>query len=198
MVRSQIANLTPDPSFVHNLCFRCLDESRKPVLDICVLRAFQWYKELFNPMCFGPCNHFLKIRGFIETPSPKVGVHLGVWRFNSHTFHTLNLLGAWNVISGFHSWHAPLKALALVASPRLGLRHEHTQTIATLALVSRPRQGLAKMGAKNEAQESHFMFMGVWESVREWTFTLLSELPFWELESWWSPEFSESNLTLDH
>jgi hypothetical protein len=28
----------------------------------------------------------------------------------------------------------------------------------------------------------------------EWTFTLPSELPFWELESRWTPEFSESNF----
>jgi len=29
--------------------------------------------------------------------------------------------------------------------------------------------------------------------VREWTFTLPSELPLWELESWWAPKFSKSN-----
>ncbi len=29
--------------------------------------------------------------------------------------------------------------------------------------------------------------------MTEWTFTLPSELPFWELESWWSLEFSESD-----
>jgi hypothetical protein len=39
--------------------------------------------------------------------------------------------------------------------------------VATLALGSRPRQGLVKMQAKNEAQESHFMLPGVRESVRE-------------------------------
>jgi hypothetical protein len=30
-----------------------------------------------------------------------------------------------------------------------------------------PRQRLAKVWAKNQAWESHFMFPGVWESVRE-------------------------------
>jgi hypothetical protein len=32
-----------------------------------------------------------------------------------------------------------------------------TYFVTTLALGSRPRQGLAKVWAKNEAQESHFM-----------------------------------------
>jgi len=53
--------------------------------------------------------------------------------------------------------------------------------VTTLALGSRPRQGLAKVRAKSEAQESHFMLPGVWECVREWTPTLPSELPLWEL-----------------
>jgi len=42
--------------------------------------------------------------------------------------------------------------------------------VATLALGSWPRQGLAKTWAK-EAQESHFMPPRVQKSVREWTFT---------------------------
>jgi len=31
-------------------------------------------------------------------------------------------------------------------------------------------------------------------SVREWTFTLLRQLPLWEMESRWTPETSESDL----
>jgi lipopolysaccharide export LptBFGC system permease protein LptF len=42
-----------------------------------------------------------------------------------------------------------------------------TSVISTLALGSRLKQGLAKVWAKNEAQKSHFMLLGVWESVRE-------------------------------
>jgi len=42
-----------------------------------------------------------------------------------------------------------------------------TSPVATLALGLRPRQGLTKVWAKNQAWESHFMFLGVWESVRE-------------------------------
>jgi hypothetical protein len=39
--------------------------------------------------------------------------------------------------------------------------------VTTLALGSRPKQGLAKVRAKSEAQESHFMLSGVWGSVGE-------------------------------
>jgi len=34
---------------------------------------------------------------------------------------------------------------------------------------------------------------GVQKSVREGTLTFLSELPCWGLESWWTPEYSESD-----
>jgi hypothetical protein len=65
--------------------------------------------------------------------------------------------------------------------------------VVTLTLGLRPRQGFGKVWAKKEAWESHLMLLGVWENVREWTSTLPSELPLWELESWWISRFSESN-----
>jgi hypothetical protein len=37
-------------------------------------------------MNFDSYNHLLKILEFIETPTPKVGSHLGVWGFIPHTF----------------------------------------------------------------------------------------------------------------
>jgi hypothetical protein len=86
MVGGQFDNFTPSPSFGHNLCFKCLNGSCEPLLDISVPRAFQWYKELFNLVGFDPYNRSLKIWESIVTPTPKKGVHLGVWRFNSHTF----------------------------------------------------------------------------------------------------------------
>jgi hypothetical protein len=50
-----------------------------------------------------------------------MGVQLGVWRFiPSHSFA---LSRVWNVIPELPFWSAPLQALALVASPRLGLQH---------------------------------------------------------------------------
>jgi hypothetical protein len=42
-----------------------------------------------------------------------------------------------------------------------------THDVTTLTLGSRAKQGLAKVQAKNEAWESHFMFSGMWESVSE-------------------------------
>jgi hypothetical protein len=117
MVKSRIGNLTPDPSFGHNLCFKCPNGPCEPILDIYVPRAFQWYKELFNLMIFDPCNRPLKIWKSIETPTPKVGAHLGMWGL----IPSYPLMGAWNVTSRLHSWPTPLPTLALIANPRLGL-----------------------------------------------------------------------------
>jgi len=39
-----------------------------------------------------------------------------------------------------------------------------------------------------------FTFLRVQKSVRKWAHTLLNGLPFWELESWWTPKFLESVL----
>jgi hypothetical protein len=120
VVGNQIGNLVPSPSFGHNLCFKCPNGSCKPILDTYVLRTFQWYNEIFNPMSFDPCNCPLKIWKSIGTPTPKVGVHLGMWGFISSHFPTLP--GAWNATPRFHSWPAPLPTLALVMSLRLRLR----------------------------------------------------------------------------
>jgi hypothetical protein len=67
------------------------------------------------------------------------------------------------------------------------------KNVVTLALGLRPRQGLARLQAKEQAQESHLMLSGVQKSVRESTLTLPSELPFWELDSQWTPESLERN-----
>jgi hypothetical protein len=41
VIKSQIGNLTPGPSFGHNLCFRYPNGSCEPILDIYVPKAFQ-------------------------------------------------------------------------------------------------------------------------------------------------------------
>ncbi len=61
------------------------------------------------------------------TPIPKMGVHLGMWGFTPS--HSFALLGAWIVTPGLPSWPAPLQALALVASLRLGLRQYELEPI---------------------------------------------------------------------
>ncbi len=108
-------------SFDHNLCIKYPNGSCEPILDIYIPRAFQWYKEIFNPMGFDPCDRSLKIWKSIETPILKVGAHLRMWRFIPS--HSRTLPRAWNVTPGLHSWLAPSQALALVASPKLKLRH---------------------------------------------------------------------------
>jgi len=107
MVENQIANLSPGPSFGHNLCLRCPNGSCKPILDIYVPRDFQWYKELLNPMGFNPYNCSLKIWESIKTPTPKVGVHFGVWGFIPS--HSPTLLKTWDVTPKLPSWPTPLQ-----------------------------------------------------------------------------------------
>jgi len=72
-------------------------------------------------MGFDPYNRSLKVWESIGTLTPKVGAHLGVWGFIPWHFFTLP--GTWDVTLELPSWPAPLQTLALVASPRLGLRH---------------------------------------------------------------------------
>jgi hypothetical protein len=73
-----------------------------------------------------------------------------------------------------------------------------TKFIVTLTLGLWLKQGLARVwackGAGQEgSRESHFMLPRMQANVREWTLTLPSELPLWELESGWTLEFSESD-----
>jgi hypothetical protein len=86
VVGSQIGNLILDLSFGHNLCFKCPNGSCKPILEIYVPRAFQWYKEIFHPMGFDPCNCSLKIWESIGTLIPKVGF---IWECGGSFPHTL-------------------------------------------------------------------------------------------------------------
>ncbi len=110
VVGSQIVSLTPGLSFCHNLCYRCLNGSCEPILDIYNSIAFQQYKELFNARCFDLYNHSLKVR---ESNS-QYGSSLGSVSLHPHTL-------------SHSSWPAPLQAFALVASPRLGLQHRMKQ-----------------------------------------------------------------------
>jgi hypothetical protein len=95
MVRSQFDTLIPNLSFSHNLCYRPSNGSCKPILNIQVLKKFQWYKEVFNPMSFDPSNHFLKIWDLIGIPTPKMGVHLGLCGFIPSQFFTFSKVWMW-------------------------------------------------------------------------------------------------------
>ncbi len=75
-------------------------------------------------MGFDPCNRFLKIRESTETPTPNMGVHLGVWGF--FPSHFFALPGAWNV--------TPDLVLArTLVSPCLG--REPKAKVATLLMI---------------------------------------------------------------
>jgi hypothetical protein len=85
MAGNQIANLTLDLSFGHNLCFRCPNGSCEPIFDIYVSIAFQWYKELYKERGFDPCNHSLKFWESTWTPTPNNGSSFGSVSVHFHT-----------------------------------------------------------------------------------------------------------------
>jgi len=68
VVGSQIASSTPDPSFNHNLCYRCPNGSREAILDIYASKPFQQYKEHFNARCFDAYNRILSFQKSWRTP----------------------------------------------------------------------------------------------------------------------------------
>jgi hypothetical protein len=72
VVGNQTANLTPGPSFVHNLGCRCLNDQYEAIFDIYVLRPFQWHQEHPNARCFGPCCWALNIQESRRTPNPQL------------------------------------------------------------------------------------------------------------------------------
>jgi len=98
LVGSQTGSSTLGLSFGHNLCFGCLNEQCEPILDIYAPRAFQWYKKRHKPLRLDPSNWSLKFWEFVGTPSPKVGVALGVWRLTPS--HSPTLPGVPNVTPG--------------------------------------------------------------------------------------------------
>jgi len=124
LVGSQIGNLIPGLSFGHNLCFRCPNEQCEPILNIYIPRSFQWYKEWHKPLSLDPWNLSLKFQESTKTPSPKVGVALGVWGFTPS--HFLTLPGVCDVTPKLPLGPHPCNPFALVVSPKLGLRQPCT------------------------------------------------------------------------
>jgi hypothetical protein len=101
VVESQIANLTPDLSFCHNLCCKCPNGSCEPILDIYASITFQWYKELFNARCFDLCNRSLKVWESTGTPTPKGEL---TWECESSFSHSY--------------WPAPLRPFCFGRKPK--------------------------------------------------------------------------------
>jgi len=145
---------TPGPSFGHNLCFRCPNEQCEPVLDIYASRAFHWYKERNKTLRFDPSNRSLKFWESTETPSPNLGVALGVWRLTPS--HSPTLLGVSDVTPGLLLARTLATPFALVASPKLGLRHfwEDLTWIIPMKLL--------------EKSSLHFDFDSSWQDLNLW------------------------------
>jgi hypothetical protein len=119
VVGSQTANLIPNFSFGHNLCFRCPNGQCKPILNIYASIDFQWYKEHFKARSFDPLNCAMKIRKSFwdsnsQHGSPLVSVKV-------HSFTLFALPRTCEVTPGSPSWPATFQPLALVTNPRLGL-----------------------------------------------------------------------------
>jgi hypothetical protein len=69
--------LTPDPSFAHNLGYRCPNDQCEAIFDLYASRTFQWHQEHPNARCFGPCCRAMNIRESRRTPNPHLFQVLG-------------------------------------------------------------------------------------------------------------------------
>jgi hypothetical protein len=87
VVGNQIASLTPDPSFDHNLCCRCPNGSCEAILDIYTSKPLQQYKKRLNARCFDPCNHALSFWESRRTPKS----HFRECEWRLHTFLKVGL-----------------------------------------------------------------------------------------------------------
>jgi hypothetical protein len=70
--RGRGSNLTPGPSFAHNLGCICPNGQCEVVFDIYASRTFQWHQEHLNARCFGPICRTLNIRESRRTLNPQL------------------------------------------------------------------------------------------------------------------------------
>jgi len=124
VVRNQIANLIFSPSFHHNLCFTYSNGMCEPILNIYVFKKFQWSNGIRKSSIQWVLTSTIVFWRF-KNP---LGLQLPKWEPTWECVgfipsHLLTFLKAWNVTPKFHSWPAPLQALVLVMSLRLGLQH---------------------------------------------------------------------------
>ncbi len=89
VVGSQIANLTPGPSFDHNLCFKCPNGSYKAILDIYTSRPFQRYKKHLNSSVLTPAITLW----VFESPGGLQVPFSGVWVATSTSLK----VGLWHI-----------------------------------------------------------------------------------------------------
>jgi len=99
VVGSQTVNLTPSPSFAHNLCCRYPNGSCEAIFDIYISRSFQWYKEYFKARCFSLCCWALKLRESRRTPNS----HFWECDSHPHTCLKVGLQHKWKDFNGSNS-----------------------------------------------------------------------------------------------
>jgi len=87
VVGSQIANLTPGPSFAHNLGCRCPNGQCEAIFDIYASIPFQWHQEHPNARCFGLYYRTLNIQESRRTPT----LQLWEWEFHPPTSPKMGL-----------------------------------------------------------------------------------------------------------
>jgi hypothetical protein len=110
VVESQIASLTPGPSFAHNLGCRCPNDQCEAIFDIYVSRPFQWHQEHPNARCFAPCCRALNIRESRRTPNPNSFQMLGFTP-------TLGRVRVATIMTSLSSIHCNRHALCKLPSP---------------------------------------------------------------------------------
>jgi len=100
---------------------------------------------------------------------------LNIWSISFHSFLVFHLL---SFMFGSFSHLTGMCFQSFCYNPGFGL-----------ATTTRACKG----AGQEWVWESHFMLLGVQKNVREWSFTLPNEFPFWELESPWTPKVSKGN-----
>jgi hypothetical protein len=125
-------------------------------------------------MNFDPWICSSKIWESIGIPTLKLGAHLGVCGLISSHFPTF--LWAWNEIPGLHSRVAPLQALILVASLRLGC---DTNIVVSFYLVKKTHQN-SQPNKPNQRRwiKINLSKMAIWSS---WTWGQTCHMVFFWL-----------------
>jgi hypothetical protein len=102
MIKNQTDTFISDLSFGHNLCYKYSNGSCEPILDIYVLRTFQWYKEVFNLM--------------------GLTFQIVIWRFrNPSGFQFPKWKSTWECVGSFlhtfpHSWECDCDSLLALST----------------------------------------------------------------------------------
>ncbi len=147
-------------------CVKCPNEQCKPILNIYVPRAFQWYKKRHKPLSFDPWNRHLKFWESTGTPSPKVGVALGVWGFTPSHFPTLP--GVCDVTPWFSLGPHPCNPFCLGHEPKVRVVTPEIfeiETLATLGPITSCVDLWLRWGLKQIFSPRQELFNNMWRHL---------------------------------